>query len=184
MNLGLKKNRVNGTAGSKCHVFSKLRNAFRSFRGKKEEIAGSTAFADSHRKKARELEKSAGDCGDPKWALAAAARCDEAGECGRLAGELRKLGNEEAALEMEERAACAVGRAAAMIMNIGKYDEALRLFQKAEAQLGSVVDGYRVAGNMVKAECAGIMLEHVQNIIQDYNSISILLVNLPETFPF
>ena len=184
MKLCLKKNQVIGITGNRCHVFSKLRKAFCSFKGKKEENAGSVASADSHREKARELEKGAGSCTDHRWALAAAARCDEAVECGRRAVELRKLGNEEAALEMEEREACANARAAAMIMNIGKYDEARGFFQKAEAQLGSVVKGYKNAGKPLKAEWAGIMREHVQDINQDYNSISILLVNLPVTFPF
>jgi hypothetical protein len=130
----------NNKTGRGCHVFSKLRNAFCRFRGKEEGISGSSAIADSHRKNARKLEKGAVGCTDQKWALAAAARCEEADECNRLAGELRKLGSGEAALEMEERAECAIGRAAAMLVNIGKYDEALGLFRMAEAQLGGIVE--------------------------------------------
>ncbi|MFA5930099.1 MAG: hypothetical protein WC861_04410 [Candidatus Micrarchaeia archaeon] len=184
MKLGLEKNRVSTITGSGCLVFSKLRKAFCSFRVKREEIAGSAALADTHRKKARELEKGADGCSDQKWALAAAARCDEAGECNRLAGELRNIGNEEAAIGMEERAACAIARAAAMTMNMGRYDEALALFQKAEAQLGSVVKGYIQAGNAEKAKMAGSVLVHVQNIIRDYNGTFLLMVDLPATFPF
>jgi hypothetical protein len=46
------------------------------------------------------------------------------------------------------------------------------------------VEAYWNEGKPQKAELTGVMLENVRDIIQDYDSISILLVNLPAKFPF